>query len=375
MSGGAPVAVRSLVQELSRLCRVTVLAPVPLYPPLARYAARRARTDGLETGPFPGVRVLRPRYLHLPLLWPLLTPLQLVAIACWALWRLTPRVAVLHAHRGYPMGFSAVLAARLCGRRAVWTAHGSDVHTHAVRGEARVRAPVRWALRHADRVIAVSGEIAALAQQLGASPHRVVHIPNGVDAERFARSDKLEARRRLGLAPEERVLLSVALFVPVKGHRILLEAFRQLAGSDTRFRLALVGDGPLSGELRALARELGLADRVLFPGRMAHAAVADWYAACDAFVLASLGEGTPLAALEALASGRPVIGTRVGGIPEVVPRPELGTVVEAGDPAALARALAQALERKWDEGVLRERTREYAWARLAARTLDLYPAR
>lgn len=372
VSGGAPIAVRSLMAELSRLCRVTVLAPAPLYPPLPRYAGRRRTGAPAETEPFPGVRVLRPRYLHLPLLWPLTTPLQLVAITLWTLWRQAPDAAVLHGHRGYPMGFVAVLAGRLAGRRAVWTAHGSDVHSHAVRGEARVRGPVRWALTRAGRVIAVSREIAAIAARLGVPAERVIYVPNGVDPERFPPRRRDQARQQLGLPTAGRLVLCVAHLVPVKGHAVLLRAWCQVQRAEPGARLALLGDGPLAAALEREAQALGLGEVVRFVGRVPHAGIPEWLAAADCLVLPSLGEGTPLAALEALAAGRPVVGTRVGGTAEVLDAPELGRLVPAGDAEALAQALVETLRADWNEEALRRRAGEFAWPRIAARVHAVY---
>lgn len=373
MSGGAPISIRLQIEALSRLGRVTVLAPRPIFPPLGRYARhRRAHDDGGESRPFPGVRVRRPTYLHLPLLWPLATPLQLVALTLWVLARHARDARVLHGHRGYPMGLVAVLAARLSGRRAVWTAHGSDVHTQAVRGEARVKAPVRWALRHADRVIAVSREIADLAVGLGARADRVAYVPNGVDPRRFPPTSRADARRRLSLAEDARLVVCVAVLVPVKGHETLLQAWPRVHASLGAAHLALLGDGPLRHQLERQAGASAAADSVRFLGRVPYEEIPAWLAAADCLVLPSLAEGTPLAALEALAAGRPVVGTRVGGTAEVLDRPQYGRCVPAGDAGALALALVETLESAWDETALRRRAEEFAWPRLAERIAAVY---
>jgi len=104
-------------------------------------------------------------------------------------------------------------------------------------------------------------------------------------------------------------------------------------------RLALVGDGPLAGAVRAGAARLGIADAVALPGALPHEAVPTWFAACDLLSLVSRVEPLGIVALEALASGRPVVATAAGGTAEVVPAPGAGAVVPPGDPRAAAAAM------------------------------------
>lgn len=374
VSGGAPISVRLQIEALSKLCRVTVLAPRPRFLPFGRYR-ERAHADGradLEREPFPGVLVHRPSYLHLPLLWPLTTPLQIVLATLWTLHRHAPDAALVHGHRGYPMGVAAVLAARTAGRHSVWTAHGSDVHAQARRGEARVRAPVRWALKASDWVIAVSRELRGIALALGAAPERVDYVPNGVDLRRFPARDREEARRALGRDPDRRLVVCAATLVAVKGHAVLLEAWSQLGEAVPDADLVLLGDGPLRGALETQAQHLGIAGGVRFAGRVPYESMPTWLAACDLLVLPSFGEGTPLIALEALAAGRPVVATAVGGTAEVLDQAAYGITVPPGDAAALAAGLRDALAHTWAEDALRRRAQDFAWPKLAARILEGY---
>ncbi|HSJ73715.1 MAG TPA: glycosyltransferase, partial [Miltoncostaeaceae bacterium] len=105
-----------------------------------------------------------------------------------------------------------------------------------------------------------------------------------------------------------------------------------------------VGDGPLAGAADAGARRLGVAEAVLRPGAVPHAQVADWVTAADVLALVSRVEPLGIAALEALAAGRPVVATRVGGAREVVPDPAAGRIVDPADPVAIAAALLAVLD-------------------------------
>jgi glycosyltransferase involved in cell wall biosynthesis len=308
-AGGAPISIRSQIVELAKTCRVTVLAPRIVLPPLSRYrrgpsGVRQPQTNASANTMPAGVRVFQPRYLHVPLFWPVTEPIQLLLITLWFLFHQAREARLLHGHRAYPMGVAAVMAAKLSGKTSVVTAHGSDVHTQAVSGDWRVRLWIRWALRQANMVIPVSLELFEILGSLGVKAPRRHYIPNGVDVGRFRIGIRDEARGRLGMSDTGSHLLSVALFVPIKGHAILVEAFATLAQRHSDLRLTMIGDGPLLETIQEQVSKCGLRDRVTFTGTVDYSEVPVWMSAADVFVLPSYNEGTPLAALEALASRR-----------------------------------------------------------------------
>jgi glycosyltransferase involved in cell wall biosynthesis len=154
-----------------------------------------------------------------------------------------------------------------------------------------------------------------------------------------------------------RVLLCPANMVPVKGHRYLLDACALLSASFRDFVLVLAGDGPLRSEIEDYVRELNISDRVQFLGALPHSRIVEMYSKAEVFatVLPSIDlgngqhEGIPVALMEAMAHGVPVISTRSGSIPELV-RPGCGLLVEAGSAQALAEAIRALLE---DEALCR----------------------
>ena len=377
LSGGVRVAVYFQVLELARRGRVTVLAPRIVLPPLRRYdegrAFARANADrATRAADPPGVRVLRPPYLHVPVLWPLTEPLQLAALGLWAFLRHGRDVSIWHGHRIYPMGLAAVLIGLLTRRRSVVTSHGSGLHTAALQGPKRVRRLTRFALRHATAVIAVSRDLSRIAGVLGVEEKRRRYIPNGVDLDLFRPADRAAARARVGLPKDSLVFTCLGYFMAVKGHRVLVEAFVLLRERRPDAILVLAGDGPLEPEIRRQVAEAGLEASVRFLGPVAHASTAAWLQASDVLVLPSFNEGTPLATLEALACGKPVVGTAVGGTPEVVCNPRYGILVPPGDALALGQAMDEAPRRNWDISAMRAHAGEYSWPRIVKRIRDLY---
>jgi glycosyltransferase involved in cell wall biosynthesis len=168
---------------------------------------------------------------------------------------------------------------------------------------------------------------------------RVSTVRNGIDLDRFGGATP--DRESLGLTPDDRAILIVARLEPVKGHAVLLHAFRQLLESVPNAVLLLAGDGSLRSSLESLAANLGIGARVRFLGTRRD--IPNLLAATDAFVLSSLEEGLPMSVLEAMAARTPVVATAVGGLPSVIRPGETGWLVPPDNATALAAGLAAAL--------------------------------
>jgi len=263
-----------------------------------------------------------------------------------------------------PTGAVAAACARASGRPLVLTAHGGDA---ALLSRGAARAAAIDALRQASAVVAVSRDLAVrLEEGVGdvGTPVSVVNM--GVDLERFAPTDRDAARRRLGL-PSGPLVIAVGGLTARKNPLGLLQALARVRERLPSARLAFVGDGPLAGAVDYAAWRLGLADAVHRAGVVPHARVPDWMAAADALAIVSRYEPLGQVALEALASGRPVVGTSEGGTPEVVPAAGPGRIVDPGDPAAIAKALLELLRRPPTPGQCRAAARPFALATQAER--------
>lgn len=214
----------------------------------------------------------------------------------------------------------------------------------------------RMLARRTQALVAVSSEVRrSLAAQLHVDPGAIHLIHNGVPTRCPSLAGVAVLRSRMPAAGEL-VLGSVASLTPKKGLIFLIRALAVMAKRGRRFTLVLAGDGPERRGLESLALDLGVSDRVLFLGDYPH--VEDVLDVIDVFVLPSLVEGLPLALLEAMSAGVPVIATRVGGVPEAVVCETNGLLVEPG----AAEPLADAIERLADSPDLRrtlgERARE-----------------
>lgn len=322
---------------------ITVVAPVRWVPPvpLSTWSAER-RVPRLE-GWRSAVDVLRPRVPAIPHGGLDLESRLLVRRLRPLVHRLARErdVRLIHAHFALPNGFAAAQLAREIGARLVLTVWGSDVLVFG--RDPRLRPLIADALRSADHVIAVSDELAERSTELGARD--VVTAPGGVPMRFAAGPSHEEAREELGLAADERWILWAGGLVPVKQPRHAVEAFARVAREVEGARLALIGDGPLRGDVERLVAERGLTGRVRLLGHRSREDVATWQAAADVLCNSSASEGTPLAVLEALVKGTPVAAYDVGGIAAALRATNGGRIVSERTPQALGDAITAELVR------------------------------
>lgn len=350
-------------------CDLEIMATIPWFPGaslVAKWssAGRLARVPSRET--IHGIDVTHPRTLFVPKL----------AMATWGPLYAASIAPVVAPYRGkvdvvlgtwaYPDGFAAVVAALMLGVPCVVKLHGSDINLIAK--EPGPRKLTAWALPKATRVVAVSRALADDVVELGVARDRVAIVMNGVDGELFQPRDRQAARAELGL-PAGPLAVYVGRMKPEKGVLDLGAAWAAVVQQVPNATLVVMGDGPQKGELEAVTKPLG--ERVRLVARQPLERVPSYMAAADVLVLPSHSEGTPNVVLEALASGRRVVATAVGGVPDLITSDTLGTLVPPRDPDALARAIAVALREPYDACEVARLGARGGWAASAAALADV----
>jgi glycosyltransferase involved in cell wall biosynthesis len=275
----------------------------------------------------------------------------------------TWRPQIAHTHGS----LAGRVAAGLAGVRVIYTKHGlaaAEEQSIQIRsaGSLAKRAAVRL---FADRIVAVSEAVKQVLVAQGADLGRVRVIPGGVDLRPFAAAGPLVPG----------VVASLGRLEREKGFDVLLQAMAQVRGGAGGSRLVLGGDGLLAGDLARQVAELGLQQRVELCGFVAD--VPGFLSRAGLFALASRSEGLGLVLVEAMAAGRPVVATRVGGIPEVVVDGETGLLVPPGDPGALAAGIQRLLDdpdlaRRMGEAGQQRAQALFSAERMAAQTGALY---
>jgi teichuronic acid biosynthesis glycosyltransferase TuaC len=369
---------RQQIACLSRRAQVLVLATVP-YLPAAALFGDRTRAGRLSRLPrrdaVDGVSVRHPRVPYLPgagrwtALAPLNGPLYLAGLLPYLAGLRGRFDVVLGAHL-FPDAWAAVVVAQLLGLPCVVKAHGTDVNV--VSRWPSVRPLIAHTLSTARFSTGVSRPLVDELVRLGAPRDRAVLLPNGVDRALFQPRDRAEARRALALPERGRIVLYVGALDPEKGVRELVDAFAAVrASASEAVHLVLVGEGPLHAEVRARASALGTAaGNIVLAGPQDLAGVARHLAAADLLALPSWAEGTPNVVLEALAAGRPVVASRVGGIPDVILEGVTGILVAPRDSDDLAQGLRAALARPWNERAI-VASAPLSWEDSAGRLFDL----
>ena len=257
---------------------------------------------------------------------------------------------IIHCHTpvGAAVARLAARKARRNGSKVIYTAHGFHFYKGAPWLNWLVYFPVEWLLSPlTDVLITINREDYERAKRL-LRAKKVVYIPGvGIDVSRFRGNEEKGAalRRELGIPDEAAVLLSVGDLNKNKNHRAVLEALARMENRNLHY--VVCGRGPLKEELEAFAREKGLADRVRFMGYRDD--IPAFYAMADVFVFPSFREGLSVSVMEAMASGLPIVCSRIRGNTDMVEEGVNGYLMEPGDPDSIAGAL-----RRLEDGGKRE---------------------
>jgi glycosyltransferase involved in cell wall biosynthesis len=274
-----------------------------------------------------------------------LTPRDIKALHhLWKLMRLY-RPQIVHTHTA-KAGLLGRLAARLAGVPIViHTFHGHVLHGYY--------GPLQnWALQRMERTLAcLSDRLVAVSERVKqdligygvASAQKITVIPLGLDLAPFstARRRRGGFRREMGISADTKLIGIVGRIVPIKNHALFIEAAARIAALERAARFVVVGDGALRRTIENQARRLDIAERILFTGWRSD--LAQIYADLDALVVTSKNEGTPLSAIEAMATGCPVVATCVGGIPDIITDKITGRLSAPGDADGISRAVIELL--------------------------------
>jgi glycosyltransferase involved in cell wall biosynthesis len=245
---------------------------------------------------------------------------------------------LVHTHRPHIIETHHVKSHCLVALSGLWRYYTWVAFHHGyTQTDVKVRAynhVDRWSLRHAAHVVTTSASFSRMLAARGVPASRITVLHNGVREMPVTASAVAAARLALGLEDGERVVLTIGRLSREKGHAHLIRA---AASWQNGARLVIVGDGPERQALERLVRNLGVGARVVLAGATSH--VAPFYALADVFVLPSLSEGSPNVLLEAMASGLPIVATRVGGVPEIAADGVTALLGPPKNPAFIARAV------------------------------------
>jgi glycosyltransferase involved in cell wall biosynthesis len=279
---------------------------------------------------------------------------------------------LIHAHFTYPQGYVAVKLGQKFDVPVIISAHGHDVYEMPFRDN-KWKNIIKKTLEQSNYIITTSHKNKyIIAKKLGINK-KISVIPNGFNPQIFRSMPRNIVRGKLGLSEDKKVILNVGNLYPIKGHKYLIIAIREIVktGRDD-ILCVIIGDGPLKKDLEKRVEKEKLKKYIKIIGAKPHNEIPLWMNAADLFVLPSLNEGNPTVMFEALGIGLPFIGTKVGGIPEVLISEDYGFLVEPANPKDLVEKILSSLEKDWDREKIQKYARQFTSENVVKHILEIY---
>ena len=335
-----------------------VVAPAPWFPfrhPMFGEYARHAAVPRHEVRN--GISVEHPRYLLLPKVGMNRAPHDLARAGLKAARRLIASgydFDLIDAHYFYPDGVAASMIGKALGKPVVITARGTDINL--IPEYPKPRQMILDAARDCAASITVCAALKDAIVGLGGTAEKITVLRNGVDLELFKPQDRQAARATFGMN-NTFAIASVGHLIERKGHHLVIEALALLPDAE----LYIAGAGEEEGRLRALADQLGAAQRVHLLGAIPQAKLRTLYNAVDCLVLASSREGWANVLLEAMACGTPVVASKVWGTPEVVASPEAGVLMHERSAHGIVEAIRGLRRSLPEHAATRRYAEQFSW--------------
>ncbi len=347
-------------------CHIKVVSPVPYFP-LMRFSKQwRPFCRIVKKELNDGLKVCHPSYFQIPKIamssYGLLMFLSLYSFFKQLNKKFKPDI--IDAHWVYPDGLAAVLLGKYLGKKVVVSARGGDINAYS--RLFLIRHLIVFTLKRADSIITVSNALKGRIVDLGISEEKVIVIPNGVDTNKFKIIDKETAKQKVNILQKNKIILSIGALRKIKGHSFLIEAFSRIIKKEefSGLLLLIIGDGEEKDNLIRKVDKLKIQDNVFFLGAKPHNELIWWYNVADLFCLPSLTEGWPNVIFESLACGVPVVASRVGGVPEVIPDENYGILAGPGNVQSLEKALVCGISKHWDRQNLSRYASENTWEKV-----------
>jgi len=277
---------------------------------------------------------------------------------------------LIHAHFAWSAGYAGAKLKEKYKVPFIVTGHGYDIYDLPFKDD-EWKNKIEYVLNVADHIITVSNNNLECITKLNVTrPVKV--IPNGFKSNLFSARKTALSRQVLCIPHNQKIILTVGKLLPIKGHQYLIEAIKEIIKYRKDVLCFIVGSGVLKNKLHTQLKKLKISNYVKLIGEKTHDEIPIWMNACDLFVLPSLSEGNPTVMFECLACGKPFIGTKVGGIPEIIISEEYGLLCEPANPYKLAEKILIALDKQWDSRKIITYAGQFVWENIANEILNVY---
>lgn len=264
---------------------------------------------------------------------------------------------------------TASIASKIVHKKLIITFH----HSRTEEFVKKYKSIFNFVLKNVNTMILVSDKQKGfISKMFPMYSNKLTVIPNGYDSTLFFPRDTGECRRILNIPMNKKVVFNISNLIDIKGHKYLVEAIGNIVKDRSDVYCIIAGKGYLKESLETQIRESKLEDFVKLVGWVRDEEIPVYINASDLFVLPSLGEGNPIVMFEAMSCGKPFIGTKVGGIPEIISSEEYGLLCEPGNSQELEIIIKIALEKKWNYNEIEAYSKRFTWKEIANKTLSIY---
>jgi len=284
---------------------------------------------------------------------------------------------IIHAHIAKQISFWEnsiyALFGNLLGIPFIFHIHSSLLHIEYLNSKPIVKKFRRYILNKSSKIIALSEYWRNKLLEIKDVPEeKFITVYNFVDTDKFNRYEKEKCRRKLKLPKNKKIIFGIGQMTERKGFQYLIEAIPKVIKVREDILFVIGGKGPTKEKLEKKTQEYEMEEYVKFIGFVPDELLPIWLNACDIFVLPSLRETFPIVMLEALASGKPVVGTKIAAMPEVISSDEYGLLVEPANPEDLAEKILIALEKEWNEKNIKKYAERFTWEKIGKKLTILY---
>lgn len=274
---------------------------------------------------------------------------------------------LIHAHFTWPSGYSAIKLGKNYKKPVIITIH--EDRELLFREYKSKNKKIYWSWKSADVLIRVNKKDISILQKFNKN---VIYIPNGFNPKKLFVMDQYKARQVLGLPCDIKIIFTFGNLVERKGFQYLINSMTEILKVRKDVLCFIGGTGPMKQKLKMTIQKFGLEDHIKLIGFIPDEVIPYWLNAADVFVLPSLSEGNPTVMFEALGVGLPIVGTKVGGVPEIITSENYGLLCKPADPKDLAEKILIALDIEWDREKIRKYAEQFTWENIAKRIVEVY---
>jgi len=340
---------------------VTVISPVP------RSLGLKEDDKYCKNYSYENVKVLFPRFSHLPVAY---FRNRLGDNYFKAINKLIKKKNIkfdlIHAHFTWPSGYAGAKLKEKYKKPLVVTVH--ENREWLLEEYISKNQKIYYSWKSPDALIRVNKIDVSILKEFNKN---VFSVPNGFDDSKFRYLDKTICRKKLNLPQDKKILLTVSALIERKGHIYSIEAMKEVIKKRRDVLYILGGSGPLKEKLQKRINDLNLQKYVKLIGFIPDENLPLWMNSCNIFIFPSLSEGNPTVMFESLGCGIPFIGTKVGGIPEII-NDNVGILAEPKNPKDLAENILIALDKKWNHKFILDYSKQFTWSNITKKIIEIY---